>query len=585
MMAQDEIFSVKNSAGLTSSENANITDVSNTVISGKGRISFTVPEGKQPMDLEFTCYKLNGNNKVVHAKVQGKYKAGKHTIDLDLPADYDKNNLEITCQRKGSANVVTWGRLSGSTWESGVKGSVSDKLEIKNGSDNDNESNNEDADIKDISNTIVSGKGRISFTVPEGKQPMDLEFICYKLNGNNKVVHTKVQGKYKAGMHTIDLDLPADYDKNNLEITCQRKGSANVVTWSRVVGNNWKSGVIGNLKLPNAAVSDTSVITDVSNTVVSGVAKITFTVTKAKSPVQLEFISYKLNEDGKIIHARIKGQYSIGKHAIDLAVPANTDKYDLNIISKYSDKLSNIIWSRNAEDLWTETKAEANGKAAVTLPKLIISSTQVDKEGNNCIWKVKNPSAQDVTFFWNLEGTGQIGSNNIGAGEEIILTVNTGAPQKLITSVPGEQGYDVIVLASEFVPASASPTPSPSTSGATSDSVAGGTTGTNSAIPTPAPSTGTTTGTVAVGGTSTSNPTPTPSARPFPSPVAGGQTATDQPLGFGSTTVLVSDANQNNPSGISQLPQTGEQTPYSAYAIGGLLVLLGAFFLRRKIRS
>jgi LPXTG-motif cell wall-anchored protein len=47
----------------------------------------------------------------------------------------------------------------------------------------------------------------------------------------------------------------------------------------------------------------------------------------------------------------------------------------------------------------------------------------------------------------------------------------------------------------------------------------------------------------------------------------------------------VSDATQNTPSGISQLPQTGEQAPYGTYALGILLAMLGAFFLRRKTRS
>jgi LPXTG-motif cell wall-anchored protein len=461
--------------------------------------------------------------------------------------------------------------------------------------------NSENADITDVSNTVVSGKGKISFTVPEGNQPMDLEFTCYKFNGNNKVIHAKVKGNYKAGKHTIDLDLPADYDKNDLEITCQRNGSTKVVTWGRVAGGNWKAASNGSIKLPNAAVSDSSVITAVSNTVVSGVAKITFTV--ANAPVELEFISYKLNEDGKIVHAKVKGQYSVGKHTIDLDLPANTDKYDLNILCTNNDKLSNFVWNRNAEGLWTAANIENNGQAAVTLPKLIISSALVDKAGNNLSWKVKNPSAQDVIFFWNLEGTGQTGSKTIAAGEEIILTAKSDTPQKLITSVPGEQGYDVIVLASEFVPALVSPTPSPAPS--TSGPVVGGTTGTSTPIPTPVststpvstpapvststPSTETTTGTVAVGGTSTSNPTPTtaptptPSTMPSASPVSGG--TTDQPLGSGSTTVVVSDASQNSPSGILQLPQTGEQAPYGAYAAGGLLILLGAFFLRRKTRS
>jgi LPXTG-motif cell wall-anchored protein len=441
----------------------------------------------------------------------------------------------------------------------------------------------ENANITDVSNAVVSGKGKISFTVPEGKQPMDLEFTCYKLNGKNKVIHAKVKGQYKAGKHTVDLELPADYDKDDLEITCQRNGSAEVVTWGRVAGGNWKAALKASVKLPNEALSDSSVITEVSNSVVSGVAKITFTVTKA--PVDLEFISYKLNEDGKIVHAKVKGQYSVGKHTIDLALPANTDKYDLSITCTNSDKLSSFVWNRNAEGLWSKANIENNGQAEVTIPKLIISSTLVDKAANILMWKVKNPSAQDIIFFWNLEGTGQTGVKTIGAGEEMILTAKSDTPQKLITSVPGVQGYDVIILASEFVPVPVSPTPSPSTSGA----VVGGTTGTSTPVPTPVPtptpSTGTTTGTVAVGGTSTSNPTPTatPSTLPSPSPVSGG--TTDQPVGSDSTTVVVSDASQNSPSGISQLPQTGEQAPYGAYAAGGLLVLLGALFLRRKTRS
>jgi hypothetical protein len=166
--------------------------------------------------------------------------------------------------------------------------------------------NNVDVNITDVSNSVVAGKGKITFTVPEGKKAMDLEFTCYKKNGKDKVVHAKVKGTYTAGKHTIDIDLPADVNKNDLEITCQEMGSAKVVSWNRAVGGVWKAFLNGSVKLPDVAVTNKSVISGVTNTVLSDKVLITFTVNTVKS-IDLEFISYKITDNGKTIFARVRG--------------------------------------------------------------------------------------------------------------------------------------------------------------------------------------------------------------------------------------------------------------------------------------
>jgi LPXTG-motif cell wall-anchored protein len=179
------------------------------------------------------------------------------------------------------------------------------------------------------------------------------------------------------------------------------------------------------------------------------------------------------------------------------------------------------------------------------LLKLLISSALIDKEGKTVAWKVKNPSAADITFYWNLEGTGQLGSGTIGPGEEIILTESKGGPHKLIVSVPGVLGYDIVVLAAQLP----TPTPVPTTSPAPTTGSVTSNTGTNAGS-----------GTM-VGDASTSIPSPSPAP------------------------TVVSNASNTSPIGLSQLPQTGEQAPYGVYLAGGLLALLGAYFLRRKARS
>jgi LPXTG-motif cell wall-anchored protein len=362
-------------------------------------------------------------------------------------------------------------------------------------------------------------------------------------------------------------------------------------------------------------------ISDVSHTSKSGKGTISFTVAQDTSSADLEFTCYKITGNVKTVFSKIKGNYSAGKHSVDLDLPDNTDQCDLVISSQNADSSTNVLWSREAGGSWKAwKKGEVSNWATIVSQKLMVTCTLIDKDSKTWSYKVKNPNSKSVTFNWMLEGTTQSGQKTIGAGDEITLTSIQGGTQNLLVNVPGEQGYDIKVAAMES-PGNSSAVSSNSTSSDNTgpSNSSSGSSGTMSIVTSPSttPDSGSTSsssgGTSPTGDTSNgsalgsvgSSPTNTsPSSNtmgtagtstgavsnaslpseqiPASSITATPQTGVADVSRINSPETTTGTMNLSAPAGISQLPQTGEKAPYGLYAIGALLTLVGSFFLRKK---
>jgi LPXTG-motif cell wall-anchored protein len=240
-------------ANVTVSEDSDITDVSNTTINGKCVITFTVPEGKAPIELDFSSYKNSGSSKTIHGKTKGTYASGKHTVEVDLPQGADQCDLIISNNNKDAMNIL-WSREAGGLWNKSRKGQAVEAY-VKNNTETKpsvsgqaeagvNGSNvvvSGDSVITDVSNRSANGRCAITFTVPQGTAPVDLEFSSYKVSGSGKMIHAKITGTYEAGTHTVDVDLPKDTDQYDLLISGHNKDNSMNVLWNREAGGFWKA--------------------------------------------------------------------------------------------------------------------------------------------------------------------------------------------------------------------------------------------------------------------------------------------------------------------------------------------------------
>lgn len=431
--------------------------------------------------------------------------------------------------------------------------------------------------IAEVSKNMISGEGKVNFTIKEGKDPVELEFVAYKKSGKDKIIHSKAKGKYSAGRYTLNLNLP-DSDKYDVEISYLSEDNSRVLLWNR------EFVVRGAVSKPEPKVMGTVLVTGVSDASLSGKGKINFTVPEGDGPVELEFICYKKSDNGKIIYTKTKGTYSAGQHTIDLDLPKDSEgKYELEISNKTNIDSEIVIWNREAGAIWkaalqgdTSVNAERD-EMDITLKKLLVNSVLIDKEGKKWTWHVKNPNDAAVTFTWKLEGSDEGGTKTIEAGEELVLTASEGDSPKLQLAVTGEQGYEVAIAAAESSDDQSdsvgTSTPPSGPAAPTTDNSAGTSLGSERSVTPVAIDTANGTGSGWVGGSA-----------------AGIQTAVNP--------VAVADANRigslesanamNQPSGVmmNRLPQTGENQPYGLYSIGALLTLIGAFVLRkRKVRS
>jgi LPXTG-motif cell wall-anchored protein len=453
--------------------------------------------------------------------------------------------------------------------------------------------------VTDITNVSQAGKEKISFTVPDDEKDIDMEFTTYQIKGNERVVFSKTKGKYNAGKHTIDVDLPQGSDKYDLEVSCKRAGDNKTVLWSRAsLDKSWKNLEINAVNTSDQTVKTTgsAAITDVSSVAVSGKTKITFNVQKAQQgPVELDFICYKKTGDGRVVQSKIHGKYDAGQHTVEVDLPQNMEKYDLEIAARANENYSAVLWNRAAEGEWKASNGNTLDLAAILLQKIkvaAIPTTDVNVKIRS--WKVENPSTEAVTINWKIDGSDQSGTQTIAAGQAATISANQGNDQQLLVSVAGERGYNVSIMptvsAAEFNTPSngGGSTPSTANSGSTPSSSGGSSSSDNSSPG----------GSSTSGDSSFSSSSPatgsTSSSMPVMDTAPGTMLVTDSamastPTDLTGTASLVADASMgpndmSQPSAVSlsQLPQTGEKSPVGFYSAGALLALFGSLFLRKR---
>jgi LPXTG-motif cell wall-anchored protein len=532
----------------------NFSKISDVIISGKAKIEFELPEGLDEQDIEIISYKPSENNgkREIHANVRGKYKSGKHTVELAVPdKDYE---IEICARDKDNKELARWKKTAVNGWVKVDSDQVIslNKLIVTPTVAEINVNGELSWKVKNPNTSKVTFDWMIDGTEQKGTKTIEAGaevIVTAKTGGTNTLITTlpgdiRTEAKGDLTLHLMKklILVPVSAHVNGELRWKVKNPNATKVTFDWIIDGTDQKGTktieAGAEVIVTAKTGGTNTLIvtlpgDIKTEVKGDLTlpllhKLILVPVKAHVNGMITWEIHNPNAESVTVDWIIEGTDQKGQ----LTLKAN-EVYPLTTKPEGSNKL--IVKVEGV--LQSEQVGDEDFKG---MEKLILIPLQSNVEGK-IMWKVLNPNVIPVDFKWIVLGTDQQGTSTLDAGAEVVVTANPGGFNSLLTTLPG--GIQTEVKAAEYTP----PT----------DDVTDGTTA-------PGSVTGSDTGMPENGMGGPLDPT-------------GSMTPPAQ-AGSGTSIELTGTSAAN----LQALPQTGEKIPYTNYAAGSLLALLGALFLRKK---
>jgi LPXTG-motif cell wall-anchored protein len=486
----------------------------------------------------------NGGMKKLKFDYKEDAATSKMEFWVDLKGDWSKNMTPYESQAK---LIKFFDIMMGPGTKLSSTGTTTVTDNENPSASNDNQT--QKLSLTNLTDSTLVGKRKIEFELPSGSGEKELEFVSYKISSNSeqaakRVYHAKIKNKFGPGKHIVELDVPDD--QYEIEICTKDKDDRNIVQWRKSSGSVWAS-----VAVPAAVPLEKLIVAQVAVPLQAN-GDISWQITNPNAAD----VSFKWS---------IEGTSQTGSKTLKPG-----EDYILTVKSGGTNKLTANLDG----GLKTELTGNVNFKQ---MEKLILVPIKTELIGK-LMWKVKNPNNVPVTFTWFIEGSDQKGVTSLNAGDELLLAANIGGSNTLVTTLPGGIKTAVPgVSDTSLQTGGTSGTTQGSTAPSAPDTTTPSLTGTATSASTD------TIGTAAV--TPTSDTTTGAAVIVIPTAttqVIAGTSGSAAPVQTGVTVVAAAGLSDTSNANLQQLPQTGEQAPYRAYAAGSLLVLLGLLFLRKK---